>query len=57
MERNLDLIRALGLPDAPLPLGDLPLARTGRPTALEILSSCGIAPERLALINPGASTC
>jgi ADP-heptose:LPS heptosyltransferase len=54
IERNLDLVRALGLPDSPLLLGDLPLARAGAASARDILhATCpgGAA----AVINPGAS--
>lgn len=50
MERNLDLIRALGLPDGPLRVGDLPLARRGREAATHI---AGDGP--IAVVSPGAS--
>lgn len=55
MERNLDLIRALGLPDRPLPVGELPLARAGAAEAdrifEELCGSCG----PVAVIAPGVS--
>jgi ADP-heptose:LPS heptosyltransferase len=55
IERNLDLVRALGLPDGPLPLGDLPFAKAGSATATRIVAeTCG-PEESFALINPGAS--
>jgi ADP-heptose:LPS heptosyltransferase len=54
MERNLDLIRALGLPDAPLPSGDLPMARAGREGAKAVLRE--LADDRPhAIVSPGAS--
>ncbi len=55
MERNLDLIRALGLPDCPLPLGDLPLARAGAAGAARMIRElCGPSGS-VAVISPGAS--
>lgn len=54
MERNLDLIRALALPDAPLPAGELPLVHRGRARARELIAQVD-AGRRLALVNPGAS--
>ncbi len=56
IERNLDLVRALGLPDGPLPLGDLPLAQEGRRAADAIVNSLGVASGGYAVINPGSST-
>jgi ADP-heptose:LPS heptosyltransferase len=55
IERNLDLVRALGLPDGPLPLGDLPLARAGRAAADRIVEGTRGAAAAFAVINPGAS--
>jgi ADP-heptose:LPS heptosyltransferase len=55
IERNLDLLRALGLPDGPLPLGDLPLARAGTATADRIVAGARGATAAFAVINPGAS--
>jgi ADP-heptose:LPS heptosyltransferase len=55
LERNLDLVRALGLPDGPLPLGDLPLATAGRDAAQRIVGGDGGATTPFAVINPGAS--
>jgi ADP-heptose:LPS heptosyltransferase len=55
IERNLDLVRATGAPDGPLPLGDLPLARAGDASAnLVVAESCGSS-GKFAVINPGAS--
>jgi len=55
MERNLDLIRALDLPDSPLPTGSIPLAERGRANARELVAEFVEHGRRLALINPGAS--
>jgi len=55
MERNLDLVRALGLPDSPLPLGDLPLARAGNAAAQTLVEEHVGGSGAFALINPGAS--
>jgi 3-deoxy-D-manno-octulosonic-acid transferase/heptosyltransferase-1 len=55
IERNLDLVRAVGAPDGPLPLGDLPLARAGADEANRIVAeTCGTS-RAFAVINPGAS--
>ena len=55
MERNLDLIRALRLPDRPLPVGELPLARAGAADADRIIEKvCGSA-GTVAVISPGVS--
>jgi ADP-heptose:LPS heptosyltransferase len=55
IERNLDLVRTVGAPDGPLPLGDLPLARAGTAAANRIVAeSCGSS-RVFAVINPGAS--
>ncbi|MCP3982582.1 MAG: glycosyltransferase family 9 protein [bacterium] len=53
MERNLDLVRALGIPVAPLPSGALPLVERGRDAAAEIAGE--IAPGGYAIVSPGAS--
>ena len=55
MERNLSLIRALGIPDSPLPGGDLPLVETGRDAAEEILEMLPAPSAGLAVLSPGAS--
>ena len=55
IERNLELLRALGLPDRPLPLGDLPLARAGSVTADSVIASIGPGSGGFAIVNPGAS--
>jgi ADP-heptose:LPS heptosyltransferase len=55
MERNLDLIRGLGLPDHPLPAGGLPLVDAGAAAADEIIREACATPASFALINPGAS--
>jgi ADP-heptose:LPS heptosyltransferase len=55
IERNLDLVRALGLPEGPLPVGDLPLARVGGLAARRLVAAtCGDTAS-FAVINPGAS--
>ena len=55
IERNLDLVRALGLPDSPLPTAglELPAAACRRATSIvrDLLGS--VAPY--AILNPGAS--
>ena len=56
IERNLDLVRALGLPDAPLPLGNLPLAEQGRAKAATILAALPLPAAGHAVINPGSSS-
>ena len=55
MERNLSLIRALGIPDSPLPDGALPMVETGQAAAAEVLSSIDPSPAGLAVLSPGAS--
>ena len=55
IERNLGLVRALGLPDAPLPLGELALVRRGAPAAERVLEQSGLGTRPFALLNPGAS--
>lgn len=55
LERNLDLVRALGLPDHPLPAGDLPLVAAGRESATTIIREWLKAPPAFAVIAPGAS--
>ena len=55
MERNLDLIRALRLPDRPLPVGQLPLARAGTAEADRILQAVCGSSGSVAVISPGVS--
>jgi ADP-heptose:LPS heptosyltransferase len=55
IERNLELLRVLGLPDRPLPLGDLPLSRAGSEKADVVLAQVGARSDRFAVVNPGAS--
>ncbi len=55
MERNLELIRALGIPDQPLPVGELPLARDGAAEARRIAEEICGASASLAVIAPGVS--
>lgn len=55
MDRNLSLIRALGIPDSPLPGGDLPLVEAGRQAAAEAVSTLGDSRAGLAVLSPGAS--
>jgi ADP-heptose:LPS heptosyltransferase len=56
MERNLDLVRALGLsvPES-LPACDLPAAEAGQAAADEALAAVGIGDRPFAVISPGAS--
>ena len=56
MERNLDLIRALRLPDRPLPVGELPLARAGAAAADRIFEEVSGASGSVAVISPGVSS-
>jgi len=53
-ERNLDLLRALGIPDAPLPPPYLPLADAGLAGAKSVLEVMGSRPG-YAILSPGAS--
>jgi ADP-heptose:LPS heptosyltransferase len=55
MERNLSLIRALGIPDSPLPDGALPLVDAGREAAQEVLSGLPESRDGVAGLSPGAS--
>jgi len=55
IERNLDLVRALGLADAPLATGELALARRGMESAERVIEASGLAGHSFALVNPGAS--
>jgi ADP-heptose:LPS heptosyltransferase len=54
MERNLDLVRALGLADGPLPVGRLPIADAGTAEASAIANRLGPA-GGYAVVSPGAS--
>ena len=54
MERNLDLVRALGIPDAPLPDAGLPMLSAGHERASEIVGELFEGRE-YAVISPGAS--
>lgn len=55
IERNLDLIRGLGIRDRPLSECDLPLVKSGTAGALRILRELGSGAGRYAVVNPGAS--
>jgi ADP-heptose:LPS heptosyltransferase len=55
MERNLSLIRALGIPDSPLPGGALPLVESGREAADAITASLPDSESGIAVLSPGAS--
>jgi heptosyltransferase-1 len=55
MERNLELVRALGLPDRPLPTGALPLAGLGREEALRMRGAVLRGAAAFAVVSPGAS--
>jgi ADP-heptose:LPS heptosyltransferase len=54
LERNLDLLRALGLATAPLPDSGLRLVAQGEAAALEVLDRIGSGP-RFAVLSPGVS--
>jgi ADP-heptose:LPS heptosyltransferase len=55
VERNLALVRALGIDPGELPALDLPLVAAGRPEAERVLAELGLAQRSLAIVNPGAS--
>jgi ADP-heptose:LPS heptosyltransferase len=55
MERNLSLIRALGIPDSPLPGAALPLAEAGGSAVEEVLAALPESRAGLAVLSPGAS--
>lgn len=55
MERNLDLVRALGLPDGPLPDGGLPLVEAGTDRANRLLRDLVPEAPAFAVVSPGAS--
>jgi ADP-heptose:LPS heptosyltransferase len=55
IERNLDLVRSLGLPVAPLPPLDLPLVAQGREAAETIVATLAQRPDGFAVVSPGAS--
>jgi ADP-heptose:LPS heptosyltransferase len=53
MDRNLELIRALGIADRPLPPAEPPLATAGEQDASRIVGDLGST--AFAIVNPGAS--
>ena len=55
MERNLALVRALGIDTADLPPLDLPLVRAGDADAVRLLGELGLADGTHAVVSPGAS--
>jgi 3-deoxy-D-manno-octulosonic-acid transferase/heptosyltransferase-1 len=55
LERNLGLVRALGIPVGPLPEPELPLARAGASGADSILAALPAATAGYAILSPGAS--
>ncbi len=55
MERNLDLVRSLGLPDSPLPDGGLALVERGREPAGRVIGSLLARGQPYAVLSPGAS--
>ena len=55
MDRNLELVRALGLPTAPLPSSGLALPAGGREAATRIVAGLKAGPGGFAVISPGAS--
>lgn len=55
IERNLDLVRALGLSDAPLPDGGLPSSEAADREAGRALAGAGIGSRPFGILGPGAS--
>jgi len=55
VERNLDLVRALGIGTDHLPPSELPLVQTGAEEAERILRESGIGQARFAILSPAAS--
>lgn len=55
IERNLDLLRPLGIATGPLPALDLPLVAAGGPAAGRIAATLGPDRPPFAIVNPGAS--
>jgi ADP-heptose:LPS heptosyltransferase len=55
MERNLALVRGLGLPTRPLPDGDLPMVEVGAEEADAIVRELPALPGGFAVVSPGAS--
>lgn len=55
MERNLDIVRALGIPDAPLADAGLEIGATARASARRVLDAAGRAESPHAIVVPGAS--
>jgi len=55
IERNLDLVRALGLPDAPLPDAGLLIPAEDQRAAEAIAVSLASGSANYAVLNPGAS--
>lgn len=55
VERNLELVRALGIEPGPLPAVELPLAAAGARPAGRLLAELGLDRRPFAVVNPGAS--
>ncbi len=55
MDRNLSLVRALGIQDRSLPRGDLPRVSENLPAAREIVSALLGSQRAYAILAPGAS--
>jgi len=55
IDRNLELVRALGIPVDHLPRIDLPLADAGASRAAGVCAELGLEPRRYAILAPGAS--
>jgi len=55
LERNLDLVRALGLPEAPVPDAGLVFDAADTAAAQAIVRSLGAGERPYAVLNPGAS--
>ena len=55
MERNLDLVAALGIATEPLPDGGLPMVQAGDAAATRVLGAIAPGPGGHAIVSPGAS--
>jgi ADP-heptose:LPS heptosyltransferase len=56
MERNLDLVRALGLPDRPLPSAGIAIGPEDEAAAADIVRGISGEGRDYAVLNPGASS-
>ncbi|HEX6853518.1 MAG TPA: glycosyltransferase family 9 protein [Candidatus Polarisedimenticolaceae bacterium] len=55
IDRNLDLVRALGVPASPLPSAGIEIPASAERRAREIVRELGALPNGYAILNPGAS--